>query len=267
MKKIVAIQMTSGTEITANLATTAQLIQQAAAEGAALIVLPENFALMGKTETDKLLAREILGVGPIQDFLAQQAQQHKIWIVGGTVPLVSPDPQKVYNSCIVYDANGKQIACYHKIHLFDAQVKLDVEVYEESKTVAPGAQTVVIDTPVGRLGLAICYDLRFAELFHTLTNQGAQIIALPTAFTAKTGQAHWEVLTRARAIENFCYFVGSCQSGKHANDRETFGHSLIIDPWGSVLACLADGPGIVTAEIDLDHLKKIRASFGFVSDF
>lgn len=261
MPIIAAIQMNSACEVLKNLQQAEYFIKLAVEQGAQLIVLPENFALMGKTEFDKLQIQETLGAGPIQDFLALQAQRYKVWIVGGSIPIASPNPQKAYNSCLVYNAQGERVACYYKIHLFDAHVKPGVEVYEESKTNAPGEQVIVLDTPLGRLGLAICYDIRFPELFRALSQQGAEIIALPTAFTVKTGQAHWEVLTRARAIENFCYVVGACQTGLHANGRETYGHSLIIDPWGTVLNTLPTEPGVITAEISLPLLQQIRHDF------
>jgi predicted amidohydrolase len=261
MSRVASIQTTSSTDVKKNLQQAEHLIKQAVAEGAQLVVLPENFSFMGKTEADKLNARETLGSGHVQDFLAQQALQHKTWIVGGTLPLTSPDFKKAYNACIVYDAQGKQVACYNKIHLFDAQVKPGTEVYEESASTAAGEQIVVVDTPVGRLGLAVCYDIRFPELFRALSTQGVEIIAVPTAFTVKTGQAHWEVLTRARAIENFCYVIGACQTGAHENGRETYGHSLIIDPWGTILACLPDNPGVITADISLETLHQIRNDF------
>lgn len=258
--KIAALQMTSGTEIKANLHEAAKLIDQASGQGAGLLVLPENFALMAQDE-DKLRFAEKPGRGPIQDFLSEQAARHKIWLVGGSLPLKSPDPHKTYNACPIYNTLGKQVACYKKIHLFDAKVKPGVEVYEESSTVYPGKEVIVLDTPFGRLGVAICYDLRFPELFRALSAQGAEIIALPTAFTVRTGQAHWEVLMRARSIENFCYVVGACQADTHANGRKTYGHSLIVDPWGSVLSCRPSGKGIIEAVISLDYLKQLRADF------
>lgn len=261
MSRVAAIQMNSGCDVQKNLQQAEKLIKQAVDAGAKLLVLPENVALMGKTETDKLEISEELGNGPIQSFFAAQARQHKIWIVGGTISIKSSHPEKVYNACIVYDEQGQQVSCYNKIHLFDAQVKPGIEIYQESKTITAGNNVAVLDTPVGRLGLAVCYDIRFPELFRLLAKQGAEIIALPTAFTVKTGEAHWEVLTRARAIENFFYIIGSCQTGKHDNGRETYGHSVIIDPWGTVLACLPENPGVITAEISLDHLRKIRTDF------
>ncbi len=259
--KIAALQMTSGTQVKANLTAAAELIEQACAQGARLLVLPENFALMAHADADKLSAAEPQGSGPIQEFLANQAAKHKIWLVGGTLPLASPEPHKTYNACTVYNEKGDQVACYKKIHLFDAQVKPGVEVYEESNTVCPGQDIVVLDSPFGRLGLAICYDLRFPELFRAMATQGAELIAVPTAFTVKTGQAHWEVLMRARAIENFCYLIGACQTGAHENGRKTFGHSLLIDPWGTVLASLPSQTGVIEAEISLDYLKQLRTDF------
>lgn len=261
MFSVAALQMTSGTDVKENLKQAKGLIQQAVSQQAQLVVLPENFALMGKTDTDKLNAQESLGSGLIQDFLAQQALQHRIWVVGGTIPLRSPIPAKLYNACLVYNEQGQRVACYNKIHLFDAHVKPEKEIYQESKLFYRGDQVVVLDTPVGRLGLAICYDIRFPELFRKLLDQGAEIIAIPSAFTVKTGEAHWEVLTRARAIENFCYLIGACQTGAHQNGRTTYGHSLIINPWGSILACLPNEAGIITAEISLEYLYDIRTHF------
>jgi predicted amidohydrolase len=258
---LATIQMTSGMEVKRNLQAAEKLIHEASAAGAQLIVLPENFALMTTSDADKLSTCEKEGSGPIQDFLAEQAAKHKIWLVGGTIPLRCPEPHKAYNACPVYDAEGKLVACYKKIHLFDAQVKPGVEVYEESTTIHPGNEIIVIDSPFGRLGLAICYDLRFPELFRVMATLKAEIIAIPTAFTVKTGQAHWEVLMRARAIENFCYLLGACQTGVHETGRKTFGHSLIIDPWGTVLACLPSETGFIQAEVSLDYLKQLRSDF------
>lgn len=256
-----AIQMTSGTEVTENLRQAATLIKAAKAEGAQLVVLPENFALMSAEDSKKLNIAEMQFIGPIQAFLAEQAAQHQIWLIGGTIPLKSPEQHKVYNACTAYNDQGEQVACYKKIHLFDARVNSSIEIYEESKTICPGKDIIVMDTPFGRLGLAICYDLRFPELFRILGQQGAEIIAIPTAFTVKTGQAHWEVLMRARAIENFCYLIGACQTGVHANGRQTYGHSLIIHPWGNILACLPTETGIITAEVCSNDVHQIRADF------
>lgn len=259
---IAAIQMVSGPSIAENLAATAELLAQAATHGAKLAVLPENFALMGQRESDKLAVREPEGDGPIQAFLAEQAARHRLWLVGGTIPLrVAGDDDRVHAACLLYDDQGRQAARYNKVHLFDVQVVGSAERYAESATIAPGDRYVVADTPLGRLGLAVCYDLRFPEQFRTLVDQGMEILALPAAFTATTGLAHWETLLRARAIENQCYVIASAQGGKHANGRETYGDSLIIDPWGVVLNRLPQGPGVVLAEFDRERLESVRQQF------
>jgi len=259
--RVAAVQMTSGLQVEKNLQAAAHLLQQAAQVGAELVVLPEMFTLMGAPETTKLAVAEAPGAGPVQDFLAAQARLHNFWVVGGTTPIKSPDPQKTYNSCFVYNPQGEQVQRYDKIHLFDVTVKRDFETYQESTAVAAGDKTVVVDTPFGKLGLAVCYDIRFPELFRNLLDQGMEIFAIPTAFTAKTGQAHWELLLRARAVENFCYAIGACQSGTHANGRQTYGHSMIVDPWGTVMACLAEGTGVISADIDREKLQQIRQDF------
>lgn len=255
--RVAAIQMTSTSDVQRNLKQAAELIAYAVKQDAKLVVLPENFALMGKAESDKLNIKETFGSGPIQEFLADQAKKNNLWIVGGTIPIAASDTHKVHNSCLVYDDQGKCIARYDKIHLFDVEISAD-EKYLESQAIEAGDKAVVIDTPIGRLGLAICYDIRFPELFRILLDKGAEIIALPTAFTVPTGQAHWEVLTRARAIENFCYVIAACQTGTHDNGRQTYGHSEIIEPWGTVIKELNSGMGVITADIDLEKLYQIR---------
>ena len=259
--QLAALQMTSGPRLAENLEQAAELIQQAVEQGAKLVVLPENFALMSDSPEDKLSIREKEGEGPIQAFLAKTALQQKIWLVGGSFPLYSQDRGKAYNACPIYNDKGEQIACYKKIHLFDAKVKPGLEVYEESRLIEAGSEVVAVKTPYGVLGVAICYDLRFPELFRQLAWLGAEIIAVPTAFTVKTGEAHWEVLMRARAIENFCYLVGACQTGTHESGRQTYGHSLIIDPWGTVLSSLQEGRGVVKAAFSNEHLQQIRQDF------
>jgi len=256
---IAAIQMVSGPEVDANLAQAAVLLAQAAAAGARLAVLPENFALMGLRETDKLTVAEADGDGPIQAFLGEQARRHGLWLVGGTIPLRGAG-ERARAACLLYDERGERVARYDKMHMFDVQVG-DQEAYRESATLEPGSEPVLVETPFGRLGLAVCYDLRFPELFRLLAGQGMQILALPSAFTATTGAAHWEVLLRARAVENLCYVVAAAQGGRHANGRETFGDSMIVEPWGRVLARRATGEGVVAAPIDLDHLRELRARF------
>lgn len=255
--RVAAIQMTSGDDVEKNLAQAEKLIKEAAAQQAELIVLPEMFPVMGKAENDKLKAQEKLGAGLIQNFLAKQAVDHKVCIVGGTIPIATDNPHKVSAACLVYDANGKLVARYDKIHLFD--VLVGVQNYRESATIEAGKQAVVVDTPLGKLGLAVCYDIRFPELFQTLVTQGATIIAIPTAFTATTGAAHWHILIRALAIQTQCYVIASCQEGTHPNGRQTHGESMIIDPWGTVLAQLPKGVGVITAEIDQNYLQQIRA--------
>lgn len=265
MNRIVAIQLASGPNVGANLIEVERLLARAVDSGARLVVLPENFAVMGMSEADKVKAGEFEGSGPMQDFLARMARQHGIWIVGGTIPLKTNHAGKVSASCLVYDDAGEVKARYDKIHLFDVQIEGSGEEYTESAIIEPGHGVTVIDTPVGRLGLAICYDLRFPELFRSMLDRGAEIIALPSAFTAYTGKAHWESLIRARAIENQCYLVASAQGGYHLNGRETYGHSMIVDPWGTILDELDNGPGIVGAEIDLRLVGRIRERFPSIS--
>ena len=259
---IAAIQMVSGPGVAENLAAAADLLARAAAGGAQLAVLPENFALMGQREGDKLAVREPEGEGPIQTFLAEQAARHRLWLVGGTIPLqAAGDDRRVRAACLLFDDQGRRVARYDKVHLFDVQVVGSAERYAESATIEPGERYVVAETPLGRLGLAVCYDLRFPEQFRMLVEQGAEILTLPAAFTATTGQAHWETLLRARAIENQCYVIASAQGGKHANGRDTYGDSLIIDPWGVILNRQPWGPGVVLAEFSRERLEHVRQQF------
>jgi deaminated glutathione amidase len=262
MPIMAALQMVSGPEVAGNLAAAADLIAQAAAGGAQLAVLPENFALMGRREDDKVSVREMEGEGPIQAFLAEQAARHRLWLVGGTIPLrTAGDDRRVRAACLLFDDRGRRVARYDKVHLFDVQVVGSAERYAESATIERGDRYVVAETPVGRLGLAVCYDLRFPEQFRALVEQGAEILALPAAFTAPTGAAHWETLLRARAIENQCYVIAAAQGGKHTNGRETYGDSLIVDPWGVILNRWAHGPEIVLAEFSRDRLENVRRQF------
>ena len=220
---------------------------------------------MGMDEYDKVKIREADGVGPIQDFLAEQASRHEIWLVGGAIPLAGHDADKVNAACLVFDERGKRVGRYDKIHLFDVTLTEVSENYTESDTIEAGNEVVVIDTPFGRLGLAVCYDLRFPEFFRQLLEKEAEIITLPSAFTAITGKAHWDALVRARAIENLSYVVASAQGGYHANGRETYGHSMVVDPWGVVLDELDRGSGVVVADIDLERLHEIRKNFPALS--
>jgi len=260
-RKAAAIQMATGPNVSANLLTAEQLVEEAVNDNAGLIVLPENFAYMGKAETDVLAIKEQQGDGPLQNFLSQLARKHGIWIVGGTIPIESCDQSKAFASSLVYNDRGEQVARYDKIHLFDVHLVEADEQYRESSTIEPGSETCVIDTPFGKLGVAICYDLRFPELFRNLIDQGAQIFALPASFTAITGKAHWETLVRARAIENLSYVIAAAQGGFHLSGRETYGHSMIVDPWGSVLAQVPRGPGSVSVKIDIDFLTNTRRNF------
>lgn len=261
MTVVACIQMASGPNVGANLLEAERLIEEAVSREARLVVLPENFAIMGNSERDKVEVREPEGDGPIQAFLSEQAAQHGIWLVGGTVPLVADAKDKIRAACLVYDDTGKQVARYDKIHLFDVELVDSDEQYTESETIEPGDEVVVIDSPFGRMGIAICYDLRFPELFRQQLTAGMEIMVLPAAFTAITGRAHWEVLVRARAIENLCYVVAADQGGYHLNGRETHGHSMIVDPWGIVLNSLSRGPGVVCASIDLKRLESARRNF------
>ncbi|OGI43158.1 MAG: hypothetical protein A2150_03890 [Candidatus Muproteobacteria bacterium RBG_16_64_11] len=292
MSKIAAVQMASGPLYRANLTEAARLIAMAAAGGARLAALPENFALMPIEEGDRLALAEEDGRGPIQEFLAEQARSHGIWLVGGTIPLKASQPGKVRAACLVYDERGERVARYDKIHLFDVELEnVDAhdsrdgegtttrmweveprleqrprtsgatERYRESATTEAGDRPVVIETPCGRIGLAVCYDLRFPELFRRLLDQGAELFIVPSAFTARTGRAHWETLVRARAIENLAYLVAPAQGGYHVNGRETHGDSMIVSPWGEVLDRLPRGSGVVSAECDLRQVQRIRNSF------
>ncbi len=256
MNRIAAVQMISGPEVAPNLATAGRLIAEAAASGAQLVALPEYFPLIGASDADRLAAREREGGGPIQDFLAGAARQHGIWLVGGSIPLFADDPAKLRNSSLVYDPHGQRIARYDKIHLFGFR-KGD-EAYDEAATIERGDRIVAFDTPLGRVGLAICYDLRFPELFRALGE--LDLLVLPAAFTETTGRAHWEMLLRARAVENQCYLLAAAQGGLHPTGRMTHGNSMVIDPWGEVLARLDKGEGVVVADLDPQRILDTRAS-------
>ncbi len=262
MPRAAVLQMTSGASFDANLATARSLLERARAAGADVAVLPENFSLMGRKEADKLAVAEPLGDGPIQACLSRTAAELGLWIIGGTIPLKVAQTERVAAASLVFDAAGRCVARYDKIHLFDVDIPQRAERYRESATTAPGADVTVVDTPIGRLGLSVCYDVRFPELFRMLQAQGAEAFAVPSAFTVPTGQAHWEVLLRARAVENLCYVLAAAQGGRHENDRETYGNSLIIDPWGHVLARVSEpGPGFALADIDLEQQRDVRTRF------
>ncbi len=259
--KVAAIQMASGPQVGANLIEAERLAREAAEDGAQLIVLPENFAIMGLSEADRLVASEDPGDGPIQDFLARLARSHNLWIIGGTIPMHSEKADKAYASTLVYNNEGQCVSRYDKLHLFDVSLEGSSEDYTESETTQPGDKIIVIDSPYGRLGLAVCYDIRFPELFRAMVTQGAEIFVIPAAFTAFTGKAHWEMLLRARAVENLCYVIASAQGGYHLNGRETYGHSMIIDPWGNIIDELPQGSGIVSATLDRQLSERIRSRF------
>jgi len=251
-----AIQMVSGPDVEANLAQAAELLMQASKEGAKLAALPEFFPIMGMHEKDKVKVREPFGAGPIQRFLAEIARSLGMWVVGGSVPLVSKLPDKVLNTCLVYDDRGELAARYDKIHLFGFDNGR--ERYVESNTIEPGAEVVAFDSPFGRIGLSVCYDLRFPELYRRMGP--VDVILVPSAFTATTGKAHWETLLRARAIENLAYVLAPAQGGKHPSGRETHGDTMVVDPWGEVVHRLARGTGVVAADIDPERLRSVRAS-------
>ncbi len=262
MIRVASIQMVSTADVDTNLQSAAELIAQAAAEGAKFLLLPENFTIMGHEEQDKLAVQEAFGQGPLQDFLSAQSQKHGIWLMGGTIPIKTSDANKATASCLLYDPEGQCTSRYDKIHLFDVTVDAAAtESYKESNTLQAGHDIVVAETPFGNVGMSICYDLRFPELFRSMHEKAVNIITVPSAFTATTGAVHWESLLRSRAIENLCYVIASNQGGRHANNRETWGHSMIIDPWGKILDCAEKGPGFAIADIDLEKQTFLRRNF------
>jgi len=261
VSKVAAIQMASGPNVKANLAEAEKLIKIAVQQEAELVVLPENFAIMGMAETDKVKIAEDLGSGLLQDFLKAQAIKHNIWLVGGTIPLRSEEAGKAYASCLLINPQGEQVGRYDKIHLFDVTIEASNESYTESETVSAGKDIVIVDTPFGRLGLAVCYDLRFPELFRAMVEQKMEICALPSAFTSLTGRVHWESLLRSRAIENLTFMIAADQGGYHVGGRETHGDSMIVDPWGQILNRLPHGTGVVVADIDIGKLEHTRKMF------
>ena len=261
MGVVAAIQMTSSHVVADNLAAAAGLLREAKDLGAEIACLPENFSFIGLHDADKCQVAEADGEGPVQSFLSETARKLKMWILGGTIVIRGDGAGRVANSSLLIDAAGKRVARYDKIHLFDVTIPGRDEQYRESTHVAAGREPVIADTPVGRLGLSVCYDMRFPELYRELVAQGAEWLAMPAAFTVPTGRAHWETLLRARAIENLCYVVAPAQSGTHSSGRETYGDSLIVDYWGQVLSRLAKGTGVITADIDLAKEAETRARF------
>ncbi|WP_198264172.1 carbon-nitrogen hydrolase family protein [sulfur-oxidizing endosymbiont of Gigantopelta aegis] len=272
MAKVAAIQMASGPNVSANLSEARRLISDAVKQGAELVVLPENFAHMGMSEADILnIAEDYLdkdsgegGASPIQTFLSTVAKEENIWLVGGTLPIKAPlkdSADKIYTACLLLNNQGEVVARYDKIHLFDVDLGDQGGAYHESEFTEAGTEIIVADTPFGKLGLAICYDLRFPELFRGMVSQGMDVLCLVSSFTATTGKAHWEVLNRARAIENLCFVVSSAQGGYHVNGRETYGSSMIVDPWGGVIDCLPSGSGFAIADIEASRVQKTRKNF------
>ena len=254
--RVAAGQMESSPRVEENLQTAATLVAEAVAQGADLVALPEYFPIMGLSDGDKVKVREVDGCGPIQDFLAETALRHGIWLVGGSLPLIARDNDKVLNSCLVYNPQGERVARYDKIHLFG--FRKGAELYNESATIEAGSQPVAFTTPYARVGLSICYDIRFPELYRAMGV--TDLLVIPAAFTETTGRAHWEILLRARAIENQCYVLAVAQGGKHENGRETHGNSMLIDPWGDILGRKAKGPGIVIGELDHARIAEVRTS-------
>jgi predicted amidohydrolase len=261
MGKVAAIQMTSSHVVADNLAAAGDLLREAKDLGCDIACLPENFSFIGLRDADKLKVAEPDGEGAVQSFLSDTARELKMWILGGTIVLRGDNDRRVANSSLLIDADGRRVARYDKIHLFDVTIPGRDEQYRESTHVTPGREPVISDTPVGKLGLSVCYDMRFPELYRELVSQGAEWLAMPAAFTVPTGRAHWETLLRARAIENLCYVVAPAQAGTHTSGRETYGDSLIVDYWGQVLSRLARGTGVITAEIDLAKQAETRARF------
>ncbi len=259
--RIAAVQMASGPNVKANLEEATRLIALAASTGARIVALPEYFAIMGMKETDKIAIAEDEGSGQIQHWMSEMAAEHRIWLIGGSIPLRASVPHKVRNSCLVYNKQGDQVARYDKIHLFN--MSMGKENFSEERTIEPGDKVVVLETPYGRIGLSICYDLRFPELYRAMGN--VDIIVVPSAFTATTGKAHWEPLMRARAIENLAYVLAPAQGGYHVNGRETHGDSMIVDPWGVILDRLPRGSGVVVASVQPQYEKTIRQNLPALS--
>jgi predicted amidohydrolase len=261
MGKVAAIQMTSSHIVADNLSAAGVLLREAKDLECDIACLPENFSFIGLRDADKLQVAEPDGEGAVQSFLSDTARKLKMWILGGTIVIRGNSDIRVANSSLLIDAEGKRVARYDKIHLFDVAIPGRDEQYRESTHVVPGREPVIADTPVGRLGLSVCYDMRFPELYRDLVSRGAEWLAMPAAFTVPTGRAHWETLLRARAIENLCYVVAPAQSGTHTSGRETYGDSIIVDYWGQVLSRLAKGTGVITAEFDLAQEAQTRARF------
>ena len=253
--------MATGPNVNANLIEVERVIRDAAEAGAGLVVLPENFAFMGRQDQDQLAIAETDDDGPLQSFLSKIAARYGIWLVGGTIPIASSTQQRVRAASLVFNDQGTRVARYDKMHLFDVDVPGTGERYEESAVIEPGDEAVVLDTPYGRLGVMVCYDLRFPELARHMLDRGLEVLAVPSAFTAMTGKAHWETLVRARAIENLAYVIAAAQGGYHLSGRETHGHSMIVDPWGTVLAQVPRGSGCICCPVDRGFQDSVRRTF------
>lgn len=254
--KVAAVQMVSTPVVEENFAAARRMIGEAARQGAQLVLLPEYWPVMGMKESDKVAHAEQLDAGPIQEFMAGIAREHRIWLIGGTLPMVAPEADKVLNTTMVYNPDGEHVIRYDKIHLFN--FTKGEESYDEARTIVQGTKVATFDGPFGRVGLSVCYDLRFPELYRAMGD--CALIVMPAAFTYTTGRAHWEILLRARAIENQCYVLAAAQGGQHPNGRRTWGHSMLVDPWGEVKAVLPEGEGIVVGDIDPVHLRRVRES-------
>jgi predicted amidohydrolase len=259
--KVAAVQMTSGLEVAGNLQRARELLEMAASRGAKLAVLPENFALMARRERDKREIAEADGEGPIQSMLSTAARDLGLTVVGGTMPLKIPGEERVAPASLVYGPDGRRIGRYDKIHLFDVNVPDAGESHRESAGMAPGRSIGVFDTPAGRIGVAVCYDLRFPELFRRMSEQGADYFVVSAAFTVPTGKAHWDLLLRARAVENLCHLVVSAQVGQHPNGRATYGHSMVVDCWGGIVDVLPEGEGVAVGDVDLARQARVRREF------
>jgi len=263
---VAAVQTASSHNLQENIQKACQFIQQAAKQGAKLVVLPENFATLGLPREQALKNAETYQTGPLQQQLAEAAKANQVWVIGGTLPIKASHPGKIFSSCIVWNDHGESVARYDKTHLFDVNVTAN-QAYRESEILMAGNKIVVVPTPFGKIGLAICYDIRFPELFRAFMLQGAQIIVLPSAFTVETGTVHWETLLKARAIENLCYLIGAAEVGTRADGRTTYGHSMIVGPWGEILAHQDSGTGVILANIDLVKLKALREQFPVLSHY
>ena len=255
--RVAAIQTVTAIDVDANLARADALLAEAAAQGAQLALLPEYFCMMGRKDTDKVAIREGDEDGPIQSVLADAARRHRLWLVGGTLPMWCEDAQRVRNTSLTFNPAGLRVARYDKIHLFN--FVRGEERYDEARTIEPGATPVAFDAPCGRVGMSVCYDLRFPELYRALASQGnLNLILMPAAFTYVTGAAHWEILLRARAIENQCYVLAAAQGGRHENGRRTWGHSMLIDPWGEIIASVPEGEGVAIGDMDPARIAQVR---------